>query len=98
MYLVTDDLPKDCFECKFRTKCEVWEKFLNLPFDKGEILMNDLDLLKPRVFTCCKIHPTTKLVSRFYFKWVLKRCRHICLFCRYKRHCEIYLNGRDKYC
>ena len=37
MYIVDEKLPKDCFECKFRTKCNVWESFLKLPLNMQEI-------------------------------------------------------------
>lgn len=95
MYLVTEEMPKDCFECKFKNGCQVWDDFMKLPLDHATIIMDDLQWLKPTVFKCCKIQPLNKIASRFYLKWILKKCRHICYFCRHKEKCEIYQDGRE---
>lgn len=95
MYLVNKKLPKDCFECEYRTKCDVWQAFLRLPIDMAEIKMEDMELLKPMRYRNCKIHKIPKFISRFYFKFILKKCQHICRLCKHKKQCEIYQYGEE---
>ena len=95
MYIVDDKLPKDCFECKFRTKCNVWEAFLRLPIEMAEIKMDDLELLKPMKYRNCKIHKVPSWIARLYFKFIKGKCKHLCCTCNHKNKCELYLYGRD---
>lgn len=95
MYIVNEKMPKDCFECKFRTKCDVWEAFIRLPIDMSKIDIDDLEYLRPMVFRNCKIRKVPAFISRLYFKWIKKKCQHLCLTCEHRSHCEIYLYGRE---
>lgn len=95
MYLVNDKLPKDCFECKFRTKCDVWQAFLKLPINIAEIKLEDMNVLKPMIYRNCKIYKVPKWIKRFYFKFIMRKCPHLCKFCKHKNKCEIYLNGEE---
>lgn len=27
------------------------------------------------------------LIKKFYFKWIQKRCRHLCFLCKFKKYC-----------
>lgn len=98
MYIIDEKLPKDCFECKFRTRCNVWEAFLKLPINPDELDIDDLDYLKPMVFTSCKIKPIPQLIQKLYIKWVMKSCRHLCLFCNHKNKCELCIVRKDTKC
>ena len=89
MYIVLEELPKNCFDCKFRTKCNVWEKFLKLPFNDYGIEQEDLRYLKPTVFSVCRLRPIPLLIQKLYVKWHMKQCRHLCLFCKFKKQCEL---------
>ena len=95
MYIVNDKLPKDCFECKFRTKCDVWESFLRLPLNMAEIEIEDLKYLRPMVFRNCKLRKIPPFISRFYIKFIKKKCQHLCILCEHKNHCELYTFGKE---
>ncbi|MBO7691152.1 MAG: hypothetical protein J6T10_00780 [Methanobrevibacter sp.] len=89
MYIVDEKLPKDCFECKFRTRCNVWESFLKLPLNMQEINIDDLDYLRPMVFSTCRLHPIPSIIQKLYMKWYMRKCMHLCLFCKHKNKCEL---------
>ena len=95
MYIVNEKLPKDCFECKFRTKCNVWEAFLKLPINIEELNMDDLEYLKPMVFSHCKLYEVPNKYVRLFHKWIKRECMHICLFCKHKHKCEMCILRKD---
>lgn len=94
MYIVNDNMPKDCFECPFRTKCNVWEDFLKLPINEANIEIDSVMFLKPTVFRACKIQRIPNKVMRFYLKWGKRLCRHLCLYCKHKKYCDLYNYSR----
>ena len=36
-----------------------------------------------------------KWIKVFYIKWILKQCRHLCIFCEYRNDC--YYNLEYEY-
>lgn len=89
MYIVKDELPKSCFDCPFRSSCSVWEHLLSMPADIAEIVMEDLDKFKPEMNYSCKLYHVQNRFENFYTKWVIGECRHICIFCKYKKECGL---------
>ena len=89
MYIIMDEPPKTCFECPVRSKCSVWERFLLLPTDIGEVKLEHLEYFKPEHNFFCLLNLVPKKQEKFYRKWVKGECRHLCLFCKYRKECDI---------
>ena len=95
MYIIDDELPKDCFSCIHRTKCNIWEEFMTLSIDEADIRIDTLKYFKPMEHRCCKyvVEIPSSLV-KFYNKFILMKCPHLCKGCRHKNKCDIYNIGR----
>lgn len=86
MYIVKEDLPENCFRCKYNVKCDVWQLIMS---DMFEPQFMDYPTPKPKQFKCCKLIVLPTWIDKWYKKWVLKQCRHICLWCRHRKECDL---------
>lgn len=89
MYIVRDDVPYSCFQCPHRGKCDVWESLLNLPPEVADNVIDNLEYFKPEMNYHCKIYRVPKWLENLYTKWWRGECRHLCLFCKYRKECDL---------
>lgn len=93
MYIVNDDLPKNCLHCPYTSKCNVCELIVG---EMSDDEFMDFPTPKPMQYPCCRIIATIpRRLVKFYRKWIKGWCRHLCVGCRHRRKCDIYNSGRD---
>lgn len=92
MYIVKDDLPENCLHCPHSPKCEVWLQVFDA---QNELKLLDIPTPKPMQYAGCKIismeHYYQPIANRpkWFRKWVLGECRHLCALCNYRKECDI---------